>query len=72
MRKGFQFKMEFEERQRRPREIETYLISHLMLRGLKKKKLLHHFILYEKKEGWEIQPFFILKNKAIGRIKKKP
>ena len=38
MRKGFQFKMEFEERQRRPREIETYLISHLMLRGLKKKK----------------------------------
>ena len=52
MRKGFQFKMEFEERQRRPREIETYLISHLMLRGLKKKKkLLHHYILYEKKEG---------------------
>lgn len=48
MGKGFQFKMEFEERQRRPREIETYLISHLMLRGLKP---LHHFILYEKKEG---------------------
>lgn len=61
MGKGFQFRMAFEERQRRPREIETCWISHLMLRGLQKKnpnKPLHHFILYEKKEGWEIQPFF--------------
>lgn len=56
MGKGFQFKTEFEERQRRPRESETYLISHLILRGLKKKNyyIISSFMKRKKDEKYNL------------------